>query len=77
MFQVSIAGLAVIYALMLASSMTSLVAMMSDTEKDFIAVERCRELTEEMPLEANVVSCSVVVSKVTSFAGPPHYPALN
>ncbi|KAL5111693.1 Multidrug resistance-associated protein 7 [Taenia crassiceps] len=57
---VSIAGLAVIYALMLASSMTSLVTMMSDTEKDFIAVERCRELTEETPLEANIVSCSTV-----------------
>ncbi|KAL5967895.1 Multidrug resistance-associated protein 7 [Taenia solium] len=60
---VSIAGLAVIYALMLASSMTSLVTMMSDTEKEFIAVERCRELTEEMPLEDNVISCSVVAPR--------------
>ncbi|VDM21323.1 unnamed protein product [Hydatigera taeniaeformis] len=46
---------------MLANSMTTLVTMISDTEKDFIAVERCRELTEDTPFEAAVVSCSGVV----------------
>ncbi len=60
------AGLAVIYALMLANLMTSTVSGMTDTEKDFVAVERCRELTEETPIEADVIASSVVVS--TSFS---------
>lgn len=63
-FQISLAGLAVIYALNLANSMTSLVSTMSDTEKNFIAVERCRELTEDTPFEADVVACFVDVSWV-------------
>ncbi|VDO02577.1 unnamed protein product [Rodentolepis nana] len=59
---VNLVGLALIYALMLSSLMTSLVSVVSSTEVDFIAVERCRELTEETPFEADVVACSVVVS---------------
>ncbi|BHF60315.1 Multidrug resistance-associated protein 7 [Sparganum proliferum] len=57
---VSLAGLAVIYALMLANQMTATVSCMTDTEKDFVAVERCRELEEETPWEPEVVAMTVV-----------------
>nr|CUU97717.1 hypothetical transcript [Hymenolepis microstoma] len=60
---VNLVGLAVIYALMLSSLMTSLVSVMSSTEVEFIAVERCRELTEETPFESDVVACSVVAPR--------------
>ncbi|CDS40693.1 multidrug resistance associated protein 7 [Echinococcus multilocularis] len=63
LLDVSLAGLAVIYALMLASSMTALVTTMSDTEKDFVAVERCRELTEETPFEVDIVACSAAAPR--------------
>ncbi|VDN14797.1 unnamed protein product [Dibothriocephalus latus] len=58
---VSLAGLAVIYALMLANLMTSTVSIMTDTEKDFVAVERCRELEEETPWEPEVVPMTIVL----------------
>ncbi|VDL90760.1 unnamed protein product [Schistocephalus solidus] len=57
---VSLAGLAVIYALMLANQMTATVSIMTDTEKDFVAVERCRELEEETPWEPEVVPMTIV-----------------
>lgn len=59
--QASLAGLAVIYSLMLANLMTSAVSGMTDTEKDFVAVERCCELEEETPAELDVVTLAVTV----------------
>ncbi|VUZ42717.1 unnamed protein product, partial [Hymenolepis diminuta] len=69
---VNFAGLAMIYALMLATLMTSLVSVMSSTEVDFVAVERCRELTEETPFEPDVVACSVVAPRPRSQVPDPH-----
>ena len=61
-FQISLVGLVVVYALNLPDSTTALVSTMTDTEKEFVAVERCRELTEETPREADIVTCSGEVS---------------
>ncbi|KAM3176296.1 hypothetical protein ACTXT7_006791 [Hymenolepis weldensis] len=69
---VNFAGLAMVYALMLATLMTSLVSVMSSTEVDFIAVERCRELTEETPFESDVVACSVVAPRPRNQVPDPH-----
>ncbi len=40
--------------------MTAAVCQMTDTEKDFVAVERCRELEQETPTEKEVVPCIVM-----------------
>ncbi|KAM7539602.1 hypothetical protein Aperf_G00000028759 [Anoplocephala perfoliata] len=67
------AGLAVVYALLLANMMTYLVSTMSRTEVDFISVERCRELTEETPFEPDVIACSVAAPSSRHHQAPdPH-----
>ncbi|KAA3674940.1 ATP-binding cassette, subfamily C (CFTR/MRP), member 10 [Paragonimus westermani] len=56
---VSAAGLAAAYALNIASLMIGTVYLATETEKNLIAVERCQELTDDTPVESEVVAVTV------------------
>ncbi|KAF6777127.1 hypothetical protein AHF37_03356 [Paragonimus kellicotti] len=56
---VSAAGLAAAYALNIASLMISTVYLATETEKNLIAVERCQELTDDTPVESEIVAITV------------------
>ncbi|CAH8527972.1 unnamed protein product [Schistosoma rodhaini] len=49
-------GLSVVYALNISGLMTSVVYDMTETEKNLVAVERCQELTDDTPIEHDIVS---------------------
>ncbi|KAF8561501.1 hypothetical protein P879_05564 [Paragonimus westermani] len=57
--EVSAAGLAAAYALNIASLMIGTVYLATETEKNLIAVERCQELTDDTPVESEVVAVTV------------------
>ncbi|CAH8498874.1 unnamed protein product [Schistosoma intercalatum] len=53
-------GLSVVYALNISGLMTSVVYDMTETEKNLVAVERCQELTDDTPIEHDIVSIKPV-----------------